>query len=151
MKKARIMIAQDAKALGKTKDALDAYELVVVTDLMQARYQLIEDGIDVFVIGIHFDESRAIDLVNFIRNDKKHERTPIIFVRLLPTTMKDILKTTVVALIKIGTISDYLELEGDPDFASKIKQSVSSLVPGKKSNEGFAQRKHSDAECARGL
>jgi CheY-like chemotaxis protein len=135
MKNIRVMIAQDAKALGATRDALEDYQLVVVTDMQAAQHEVIEDGIDLFVIGLHFDESRAIELVSFIRNDPGHKKTPIIFVRLLPTTMKDILKSTVMALIKAGTINQYLELEGDPDYVTKIKAAVASLMVAKKSSQ----------------
>lgn len=123
------MIAQDAQALGMTQDALRGYDLVVVTEIRAAQRLVMEDGIDLFVIGIHFDDSRAVELVRFIRSDQRHKTTPIVFVRLLPTTLRDILGTTVLALIKMGTISQYLELENDPDFAVKIRDYVSSLLP----------------------
>ena len=132
MKKGRILIAHDANHLGVVTKALEGYDLVVVSDVMGAQYQIMEDGIDLVIIGIHFDESRAIELVNIIRSDDKHKKTPIVLIRLSPTGLSESINVTTAALIKIGTVSEYLELESDPEAALKIKDVVGSLLPGEK-------------------
>jgi DNA-binding response OmpR family regulator len=92
MKRTKILIAQNPTAVDITAKALPDYDLVIVTDLLNTQYQIREKGIDIFVIGIHFDDSRAVDLISVIRKDDKYRKTPILILRLLPTEIGDTLK-----------------------------------------------------------
>ena len=144
MKVARILVAQNPKGLQVTKTALSGYEVVTVDNIQRAKHQVMEDGIDLFLLGIHFDDSRAIELVSFIRNDEKHKKTPIIIMRVLPTLMVDSLRTTINALIKTGTVSQYLEVEGDQDPVDKIRKAVQKFLP--KQNADYAAHESNGAK-----
>ncbi len=122
------MIAQNSNSMEATVHALIGYELILVTNLQTAKQHVLED-LDLFVIGIHFDESRAIDLVTSIRHKGKHKMTPIILIRFMPTTLGDSLKSIASALIKVGNINEYLELEDDPDADRKLRHHVTALLP----------------------
>ncbi len=93
---------------------------------------ILEDGIDLFLVGIHFDESRALELIPLIRKDTRHSETPIIVIRLLPTENQKLLKQSVNAMQSLHIVSDYLELEDDRKAKLKIRQAVDNYVPKEK-------------------
>jgi DNA-binding NtrC family response regulator len=126
MKKTRILVAHELNRSEVIISALMGYELVLVSDITAAEYQVMEDGIDMFIVGIHFDDSRAIELVNFIRLNKKHKTTPVIMVRLLSSAIADFLRSTTETFIKIGSISHYLELVDEPEPGKVILDAVTA-------------------------
>jgi hypothetical protein len=132
MNNARILIAQTPETAPITQFALVGYELVTVYDLKAAKYQVMENGIDLFVVGIHFDESRATDLIAFIREDEKHKRTPVLVVRLLASTQAYVLTIKMNALIRIEAVQQYLEIAGSPNASKKIRAAVDALLPVEK-------------------
>jgi hypothetical protein len=124
MPKGKILVAHDPSGLFTIESALHGYELVIATDFMKAELMIIEDGIDCIVIGIHFDYSRAVELVSAIHKSEKHKTTPVILVRYSPSTNEQMLRFTVNQFIDLGTVKDYLELEHDADAAEKLRAAV---------------------------
>ena len=114
------------------RSLLAEFDLVMVSTREEAERMIIEDGIDLFVIGVHFDESRAIEMIGTIRNSKNHRKTPIIVIRLLATALAESLLATATNLIKVGAISDYVEMEGKADGEERLLQSIKSHLPAKK-------------------
>lgn len=114
--------------------ALTGYDLVVVSTLDAAVSLIKEDGIKLFVIGVHFDESRAIELVNEIRKDRKHKSTPIVLLRQSSIRITSLLRTTIDSLKKVGTVSEYLEVENNPEPGKAIRDSISRLLRGNNIN-----------------
>ena len=74
MQPARILIADLPSALPAIRQALSGYELVEVTTFELANRMLMEDGFKLVVVGIHFDDSRAIELINILRQDENHKK-----------------------------------------------------------------------------
>jgi PleD family two-component response regulator len=129
---ARILIAEAMAEMPKISSALSAHELLETTTLQQAVRLVIEDGIELFVIGVHFDDSRAVELVKLIRADKNHQDTPVLMVRLAPSKMADFIRQTLETMKAMQVISDYLELENDAFADSKLRDAVSACLPGGK-------------------
>lgn len=132
MTPARILLAEEAAILPTVTSALVGYELLATVSLRQAERLILEDGIDLFVVGIHFDDSRAMELIKKVRLDRKHGNTPIIIHRLSPSEHAELLKQTLDVMRTMNIISDYLEVEGDPDAKSKIRKAVEQYLPTKK-------------------
>ncbi len=129
---ARILVAATERALPQIRAALLGHEVLETATIRQAQRLIVEDGIELFLIGIHFDDSRAIELVNYIRLDQRHRKTPIAITRLTPTDMANFIRQIMDGLKRRQTISEYLELEGDPLAAAKIKDAVTMLLSSKK-------------------
>jgi CheY-like chemotaxis protein len=125
---ARILVAATERVLPQVSAALVGHEVLETTTLQQAQRLILEDGIELCIIGIHFDDSRAVELVKFIRLDPSHRNTPIIITRLTPSDMSNFIRQTMDGMKKLLTISDYLELEGDPLATIKIKDSVTRVL-----------------------
>src|ERR1700679_2832024 len=132
MKPARILVAVNWAVCAEVTAALAGYEISDAITIEQAERHLAEEGIDLFVIGMHFDESRATEFVKTIRGDAGYAKAPIIVLRLLPTGRAKLWRQTFDAMKKMHTISDYLELQDDIQSAQKIRKAVEKCLPSEK-------------------
>jgi response regulator RpfG family c-di-GMP phosphodiesterase len=126
---ARVLVAHDSKALSLTSYALYGYRLLKATNKHEAEALVINDSIDLFVVSIHFDDSRAVELISFIRKHEKHDLRPIVVIRFMPAANTEVLRDTVNGLIKVGSVRSYLELEKDPDIIKKIRNEIEFCLP----------------------
>jgi len=124
MNRTKILLAQEATIIADIAQSLSCYDVIPVTTLLQAKRMILEDGIDIFVIGIHFDDSSALELVRYIRESQKHCQTPVLVIRVLPSQFAKTLKLSVEAVKKPYDIADYLELEGHADPGWKLREAV---------------------------
>jgi response regulator RpfG family c-di-GMP phosphodiesterase len=125
----KILIAQAPRALAKTESAFTGYDILTALDIKAAEYWLLRHEIDAFIIGVHFDDSRGVQLASIIRNNIKHKNRPIIMVRLLESDNLQMFRTTFGALIESGTIDAYLEFDSeDPEIPKKIRQAMDSQL-----------------------
>jgi len=129
---ARILIAEDQKALPYVTQALAGYELLIASSMKEAEQMTLADGIDLFVLGIHFEESRATELASTIRRSPKHEKTPIVLVRILPSTIEKFIRSSTNGLKASGIITDFLEFQKTDEISSKLKKCVEALLPADK-------------------
>jgi hypothetical protein len=121
----RILVAQDAHAFAPIEQALKDYDLIQATTFYQAKKLVVKNNISLFVIGIHFDDSRCMDLIQLIRKDTAHGTTPIVVVRLLPSPHAGMLRSTLAVMKTVHGITDYIESEGDDlDIEEKIRAAV---------------------------
>lgn len=136
MSRLRILIAEEQKVIEETSKIFgDDYELVLATRLKEAKRLCVEDGIDLFIIGIHFDDSRALELVKFIGLGEKHSKAPVIIVRKSPSNHDRLLRQTIDHMIKVGAVRQYIEAPEDnnencvDEFARNLRGAVErSLV-----------------------
>jgi DNA-binding response OmpR family regulator len=132
MKLARILVAEKSEKLLTVSAALAGYELLKAATLQQAKNLVLEDGIDLFVIGIHFDDSQAMELIKLIRGAPKYKSTPIVVLCLTASGMGSVLRQTMDVMKAIHTINDYLELDSEPKAAQRIRLTVDKcLLPTK--------------------
>jgi DNA-binding response OmpR family regulator len=106
---ARILIAVSKLALPEGSAALAAHELLEITTLRQSETLIAQDVIDMFVIGVHFDDSRSVELVKLIRQSSKYKTTPILMLRVTPSEMAHFIKQTMDAMKHLWSITDYVE------------------------------------------
>jgi response regulator of citrate/malate metabolism len=126
----RILIAEEASVLKTVSDGLSDFDLLTTTKFSEAKEMIAGDGIGLFIIGVHFDESNATNLIGHIRRDKKHADVPILVVRLLGSKHEKTLRTTISSLVKVGTINQYLEVLERADAPTKIRRAVEQLLQG---------------------
>ena len=63
----RVLVADTAEGDRRIAAILSGYELRFVRTLEEARCALQDDGIDLVLIGVHFDDSRMFDLLRYVR------------------------------------------------------------------------------------
>jgi DNA-binding response OmpR family regulator len=131
MSPARIVVAEEPHTIPAVLEALQGYELLTASTLMEAERLLLEDGIDLFVIGIHFNDSHAMELIKLIRSNKNnHAKTPIVVARFAPSEHAKILRETIEVMKVVHAVSDYIEKDGQPEtFGARLREAVERFLP----------------------
>ena len=65
----RVLVADTAEGDRRIAAILSGYELKFVRTLEEARRALQDDGVDLVLIGVHFDDSRMFDLLRYMRTN----------------------------------------------------------------------------------
>lgn len=107
----RVLLAHEPDQVRFFLDALDGLEVVPALRLQEAERLIVENGISLFVVGIHFDDSRAMQLITSIRTDENHKDTPILVVRLSPSEHEEMLRMSLDTLVKLNIVSEYIEMD----------------------------------------
>ena len=110
----RILIAEDPIAMPYLREALETHVLIECVNTQDALKSMSEHDIDFFVVGIHFDESRGVDLVPLIRNEDRYKETPILVLRLLKTQFGPFLKENMGVLKTLWPNLEYIEFDEAP-------------------------------------
>lgn len=128
MVRKRILVAENPARINEVCEALSSYELLRATKLYEAERLLMEDGIDLFVVGVHFDESQALELVKFIRSNKEHKKSPIVVIRSYQSEHENILRQALGVMKMTDAITEYLECQGHCDDLTELKAALSATV-----------------------
>lgn len=105
------MLAHEPTQIEFLLESLAGYEVLHAATTKEAERLIIENGIDLFILGIHFDDSRAMQMIATIRLDEKHKAAPIFVVRLSSSEHAQMLKETMETLVKLSVITEFLEIE----------------------------------------
>jgi hypothetical protein len=124
---ARILLATSPSSYCLLRSALTGHEILEATTYTAAQRLCVQNGIDLFIICLVFDESRSLEFVNLIRTDVRHKQTPVVVVR-LTTTVVDFITQIMHSMKKLRVINDYLELENTLEAELKIRDVVEVLT-----------------------
>jgi len=124
MERACLLLAEEKNVLPLVRAALKDYKVLEATSIKQAYKLMRESNIDIFVVGINFDDSSSTELIKLIRLDHGYDKTPVVVQRLHASGRPLLLNQILGAMKRVGTINDYLDLYHDPDFGEKIRACV---------------------------
>jgi hypothetical protein len=79
--KARILIACVPQAYTRLFAILAGHELSFVSTLADAQAALQGDRFDMIMVGVHFDESKMFDLLQYVRADRKQGQARLVCFR----------------------------------------------------------------------
>jgi response regulator RpfG family c-di-GMP phosphodiesterase len=119
-----VLIAADKTLLPAIKPSLSPNRLVLADNISQVLQVIQEQQVDLFLVDIYFDDSKALDLVAVIRANQSYKRTPILLFRLLPSKHAELLRYTVLQMTPVHKIACYMELDNSPDAVSEISTAV---------------------------
>jgi CheY-like chemotaxis protein len=131
---ARIFIAdiQDSQTL--LFRVLEGYKLSTANTFPEAARMLAADGFDMIICGIHFDDSRMVDLLQAIFKDVRHKNTPVIVFHGAHSDNVDLLRTTVDTLRKLHSFGAYIELDNyltEPGPGEALRKEIEKSIPKK--------------------
>ena len=89
MSKAKVLVADVPEADDKIRDCLPGHDLHFVRTLGQAVRELRQDGYQLIVIGMHFDDSRMFELLRYVRSLPHHRDVPVICVQCEEVMLSD--------------------------------------------------------------
>jgi PleD family two-component response regulator len=81
MSQAKVLVADIPAADEKIRACLPGHDLHFVRTLGAAVRELRRDGYQLIVIGMHFDDSRMFELLQYVRSLPRHKDVPVICVQ----------------------------------------------------------------------
>lgn len=87
----------------RIRECLPQHELVFVRTMHEAIRALRRDGFQLIVIGLHFDESRMIELLSHVRTLERYRDSPVVCVQGTEVGLSEaVLKNIDVAVKALG-------------------------------------------------
>jgi CheY-like chemotaxis protein len=125
----KFFLASDVDGLRRLYTILDGFDFHSASTLHDALRLLDSPMIfDLIIIGVHFDDSRAVDLLREIRCRSLYELTPVIFVRTQPSNISQILEQSILSLKDAYRISGLIETELLHEDDGKIREAIVQIA-----------------------
>lgn len=129
----KILVAIRPEAEPAVEEALDGYDLLIVRSVQEAVQCFGKNDIDFFMVGILFDDSKALEFIKIIRAEQKYADTPILVVRLMPTMHEEMLRTVMETMLAAKVVKNYFEIDWQhPEFKQLIREEVERHLPAAK-------------------
>jgi CheY-like chemotaxis protein len=121
---AKVLVADIPEMDSTLRDCLPGHELIFVRTMREAISALRRDGFDLILIGLHFDESRMIELLSHVRGLEKYRDAPVICVQGIEVNLPEsVLKSIDMAVKALGGTA-FLDLR---DGARKFREHCGAL------------------------
>jgi response regulator RpfG family c-di-GMP phosphodiesterase len=141
---AQILIADTTDGAGDLSLLLeDIHELVVVQTVERAEAEIGSQAFDLVIVGVHFDQSRAFELIAKINNCAKNAATPIICVCTRDTQMTRLTHQSLGVTIRALGAWMYLDQHThgvDRDPAAELQRIIERCLAGGERGRINAQR-----------
>src|SRR5690349_23919907 len=85
----RVLVADVHEEDDKIRECLPGHELVFVRTLGDAIRALRADGFKLVIIGMHFDESRMFELLQYVKALPEYKEVPVICVQCMEVALAD--------------------------------------------------------------
>jgi len=76
----RVLVADIPEMDGKIRDCLPGHDLTFVRTMYEAIRKLRHDGFQLIAIGLNFDESRMLELLQYVRSLPIYKDVPVVCV-----------------------------------------------------------------------
>jgi len=97
---AKVLVADVAEMDEKIRECLPEHDLTFVRTMVDAVRELRRDGYQVVVIGLHFDESRMFELLQYVRSLPKYDHTPVLCVQGLELALSEAIRKNIDMAVK---------------------------------------------------
>jgi CheY-like chemotaxis protein len=99
----KVLVADVPEMDRVIRDCLPGHDLLFVRTMREAVAALRRDGFRVVVIGLHFDESRMIELLSYVRTMRRYDDAAVICVQGIEVALPEaVLKSIDVAVKALG-------------------------------------------------
>lgn len=127
---ARILVATKDEFWPSIRTSLIGYELVFAPHVTDAKKFLTKEHFDLFLIGIFFDDSKGVELLNNIRLTPLDVTTPIVAARLKDTNNNDMLDQILDALVQAKIANEYISGDSTTkDVQKQLRTMVEKYLP----------------------
>lgn len=123
-----VLLADQPGGCAVMRRAMTGYDIIEEANLDKAKQQLERTDIDLLLIGIHFDDSQALEFVKAAREHKNHRSTPIVMFRTLPSDMADFLRACIRDVGKFYQIFSYIETD-HLTSSQAIREAIEAALP----------------------
>ena len=106
MATARVLVAAVPDMDEKVRECLPGHELTFVRTMFEAVRALRHDGFQLVVAGLDFDESRMLELLQYVRSLPAYKEVPVICVHAEHLNLSDaVMKNIDVAVKALGGVA----------------------------------------------
>jgi len=102
---ARVLVADVAEMDEKIRECLPGHDLSFVRTMWDAMRALRQDGFQLVVIGLEFDESRMLELLQYVRGLPRYKDIPVVCVHAENLNLSEaVMKNIDIAVKALGGI-----------------------------------------------
>jgi CheY-like chemotaxis protein len=106
-----ILIATAPISLDKVKDLFGSSNgFRITTTEADAKEQILSGSIDLIILGMHFDDCKSIDFLNFVKSREESRDTPMVYMRISGTALSAPLRECVVVAVSQLGATDYIDI-----------------------------------------
>lgn len=97
---------------------------ITVASTLKAAIDQLDRPFDLIIVGVHFDDSRAVEMLQQVRKSKLHKHTPFFFVRTRDSSLATLIHKSIKALGKAYKYNGYIETELFGDDDERIRAAI---------------------------
>ena len=127
----KVLVANVPEMDGKLRECLPGHDLTFVRTMQKAVSELRHDGFQLVVIGLEFDESRMLELLQYVRSLPHYKDVPVVCVYAEHYNLSDVvLKNIDVAVKALGGLAflnlgdGVLNYKKDCAFLDRVATSI---------------------------
>ncbi|MBS1957733.1 MAG: hypothetical protein JST89_26345 [Cyanobacteria bacterium SZAS-4] len=124
----RILVANDLQGFKRLTNALRGQDIRFVQTLSEAKQVLETVKFDLIIAGVHFDDSRAVELLQEVRTSRKVCDTPLVFVRTRSSSLANEIKRTLANLQKVYHHNGLVETDAYQEDDLRIRAALLSTL-----------------------
>jgi hypothetical protein len=119
-KPARLLLADIQTGQILLRSALVGYECFSAGTFAEGMRLMKEDGFDMVICGVHFDDSRMLEFFQEIRKQPDHAKTKLIAFRAGGTELRTVLRDSINIVRNVLHLSAYIEWEDHSSSTSPV-------------------------------
>jgi len=121
----KFFLASDVEGLRRLYSVLADFDFRSSSTLDDA-LRLLDSpmSFDLIIIGVHFDDSRAVDLLREIRSRPRYELTPVLFIRTQPSSISQILEQSILSLKDAYRVNGFIETDLLDEDDCRIREEI---------------------------
>lgn len=130
----KVLVAAAPESAQKVREALEGHFILKVTSSLQEARTLLNEGPDLVLCGLHFDEGKMFDLLRYAKADPKTKSIPFLCVK----STEGVLSPTIFEGIEIASkalgadgfveLYDWKTKLGDEAAYDKLRRLVDRLA-----------------------
>lgn len=124
----RILLANDSAGANRLFPLLEGHHVIAAETLQEAQTALSRQRFDLVIAGVHFDDSRAIELLKYLREESNQKDTSFVFVRTRSSAFAESLKLTMKSLQKCYEFDGYVETDKLNEDDKRIRKALFSKL-----------------------
>jgi CheY-like chemotaxis protein len=124
----RILLANDSAGSNRLFPLLEGHQVIAAENLSEAKNALSRQTFDLIIAGVHFDDSRAIELLKYLREESNQKDAPFIFVRTRTSAFAQSLRVTMKSLEKCYEFAGYVETDKLGEDDKRIRKAIFSKL-----------------------
>jgi CheY-like chemotaxis protein len=123
--KSLVLIADVPEGAEIIKQCLaPTHDLVLVHNLTAATRLIANVDFDAVISGLHFDDSRMIELLRAVRAEPRYADKPFVVVRVLPTSMSPDLEANAKQMASVLGANAYITVDDFPKDCENLDEEL---------------------------